>query len=171
MHNKLWGAWHRPDHQPGGIPEGVINFRGGPRPCRGFCKYYSHRKRWATRDFRNSSRKAGHRYWPRWSLGFFLALRKHRCYILSSECGFGQISEQKETHHDRRRSILNTEKQTWVTKEVKTKAKGKNRKRHSVVQRKNENRKKRKRINKCPVLSGVLISARCMPSNKVDSAY
>ena len=75
------------------------------------------------------------------------------------KCGFGQISEQKETYHDGVGQLLNAEKQIWVTREVKTKAKGKNRKRHSVLQKKNEKKnKRRKKTNKCPVLSGVLAS-------------
>ena len=50
------------------------------------------------------------------------------------------------------------EKQIWVIKEKKIKAKGNNRKRPSLVQRKNENWKKKRR-NKCPVLSGDLKSS------------
>ncbi len=44
------------------------------------------------------------------------------------------------------------EKQKWVTREVKIKAKGNIRKRPSVVQRKNEKRKEKRRINKCTPL-------------------
>ena len=57
-------------------------------------------------------------------------------------------------------SFLNKENQTWVTREVKTKAKGNNRKRRNVLPRKNEKTKKRRRTNECRVLSGVLISVR-----------
>ena len=55
----------------------------------------------------------------------------------------------------RRKSFSNKEKQIWVIRGKKTKAKGNNRKRASLLQRKNENRKKKRR-NKCPVLSGDL---------------
>jgi hypothetical protein len=44
----------------------------------------------------------------------------------------------------------NKEKQIWVIREKKTKARGNNRKRPSLIKRKNENRKKKRR-NKCPV--------------------
>ena len=44
----------------------------------------------------------------------------------------------------------NMEKQIWVIREKKTKARGNNKKRPCVIQRKNENRKKKRR-NKCPV--------------------
>ena len=44
--------------------------------------------------------------------------------------------------------FLIKEKPTWVIREVKTKEKGNNRKRPSLVQRKNENEKGRKKINK-----------------------
>ncbi len=47
----------------------------------------------------------------------------------------------------------NKEKQIWVIREKKTKAGGNNRKRPSLIQRKNENRKKIRRKNKRPVLS------------------
>ena len=87
------------------------------------------------------------------------------------ERGFGLISGEKETGHDRRKSIANTEKQTWVIKEGKTEAKGNNRKRPSVVQKKNGRRRKIKRISKFPTASGDLISGKCMSSNKVDSSY
>ncbi len=43
----------------------------------------------------------------------------------------------------------NKEKQIWVIREKKTKAKGNIRKKPSVVQRKNENRKKKRRNNRC----------------------
>ncbi len=46
----------------------------------------------------------------------------------------------------------NKEKQIWVIREKKTKAGGNNRKRPSLIQRKNENRKKIRRKNKRPVL-------------------
>ena len=58
----------------------------------------------------------------------------------------------------RRKSFSSKEKQIWVRREKKIKAKGKNRKRPSVIQRKNENWKK-KRKNKCPVLFGDLKSS------------
>ncbi len=44
----------------------------------------------------------------------------------------------------------NKEKQIWVIREKKTKARRNNRKRPSLIQRKNENRKKKRR-NKCPI--------------------
>ncbi len=44
----------------------------------------------------------------------------------------------------------NKEKQIWVIREKKTKARRKNRKRPCLVQRKNEKRKEKRR-NKCPV--------------------
>ncbi len=43
----------------------------------------------------------------------------------------------------------NKEKQIWVIREKKTKAKGNIRKKPSLVQRKNENRKKKRRNNRC----------------------
>ncbi len=47
---------------------------------------------------------------------------------------------------------LNKEKQIWVIREKKTKARGNNSKRPSLVQRKSENRKKKKeKKNKCSV--------------------
>ncbi len=49
----------------------------------------------------------------------------------------------------RHNSLSNKEKQIWVIKGKKTKAKGNNRKRPSLIQRKNENWKKKRR-NKCP---------------------
>ena len=71
-------------------------------------------------------------------------------------------------------SIPIAEEQIWEIKEVKIKAKGKNRKRHSIVQRRNEKGKskkeKRRKIDNCPVLFGVFVTAKCMPSYKVDSA-
>jgi len=58
----------------------------------------------------------------------------------------------------RRKSFSSKEKQKWLIREKKTKAKGKNRKRPSLIQRKNENWKKKRR-NKCPVLFGDLKSS------------
>ena len=55
----------------------------------------------------------------------------------------------------RHNSFSNKEKQIWVIRGKKTKAKRNNRKRPSLIQRKNENWK-RKRRNKCPVLFGDL---------------
>jgi len=57
----------------------------------------------------------------------------------------------------RRKSFSSKEKQIWVIKGKKIKAKGTNRKRPSLIQRKNENWKEKRR-NKCPVLSGDLKS-------------
>ncbi len=47
----------------------------------------------------------------------------------------------------------NKEKQVWVIRGKKTKARRNNRKRPSLIQSKNENRKEKRR-KKCPVLSG-----------------
>ena len=55
----------------------------------------------------------------------------------------------------RRKSFSSKEKQIWVIRGKKIRAKGKNRKRPSLIQRKSENLKK-KRSNKCPLLSGDL---------------
>ncbi len=52
-----------------------------------------------------------------------------------------------------RKSFSSKEKQIWVIRGKKIKAKGNNRKRPTLVQRKNENWKKKRR-NNCPVLSG-----------------
>ena len=60
----------------------------------------------------------------------------------------------------RHNSLSNKEKQIWVIRGKKTKAKGNNRKRPSLIQRKNENWKKKRRRNKCPVLSGDLKSSK-----------
>jgi hypothetical protein len=46
------------------------------------------------------------------------------------------------------------EKPIWVTREVKIKAKGKNRKRPSALQKKNGSYRERKRTSSCPTLSG-----------------
>ena len=58
----------------------------------------------------------------------------------------------------RRNSFSRKEKQIWVIRGKKTKAKGNNRKRPRLIQRKNENWKKKRR-NKCPVLFGELKSS------------
>jgi len=55
----------------------------------------------------------------------------------------------------RYKSISNTEEQTWVIRGKKIKVRGKNRKRRSLAQRKNEKRKRKRRIDKCPVLYGI----------------
>ena len=54
----------------------------------------------------------------------------------------------------RRKSISSKEKQIWVIREKRIKAKGNNRKRPSLIQRISENWKKKRRINKGPLLSG-----------------
>ncbi len=55
------------------------------------------------------------------------------------------------------------EKRIWVIREKEIKAKRNSRKRPSLVRRKNEKREKKRRTNKCPVLSGDLcvLSAGC----------
>jgi len=52
----------------------------------------------------------------------------------------GQVKEYK--------LFSSKEKQTWVIKEKKIKAKGNNRKKHSLIQRKNGKPRKKRRINK-----------------------
>ena len=60
----------------------------------------------------------------------------------------------------RRRHLENVgsskDKRIWVTRENETKARRNIRKRHSLVRRINEKRKKKRRINRCPALSGDL---------------
>jgi CspA family cold shock protein len=54
-----------------------------------------------------------------------------------------------------------TEKQIWVIREVKIKAKGNNRRRPSLAQRKNENWKKKRRISKYAPLCTVKFQLQC----------
>jgi len=56
---------------------------------------------------------------------------------------------------DRRESFSSKEKQIWVIREKRIKAEGNNRKRPILVKRKNEKGKKRRKINKGPVLFGM----------------
>jgi len=53
-----------------------------------------------------------------------------------------------------RESFSGKEKRIWVTREEEIKAKGNSRKRARLIQRKNENWKKKRRINKCPCGDG-----------------
>ena len=55
------------------------------------------------------------------------------------------------------------EEQIWVIREKEIKARRNSRKRPSLVRRTNEERKKKRRTNKCPVLSGVpcVLSSGC----------
>ena len=50
------------------------------------------------------------------------------------------------------------EKRIWATREKKIKARRNSKKRHSLVRRRNEKRKKTKRTSRCPVLSGEAFS-------------
>ena len=52
------------------------------------------------------------------------------------------------------------EEQIWVIREKEIKARRNSRKRPSMIQRKNENGKKKRRRNKCPVLSGEIKSSK-----------
>jgi hypothetical protein len=56
----------------------------------------------------------------------------------------------------RRKSFSSKEKQIWVIREKRIKAEGNNRKRPRKIQRKNEDWKKKRRINKYPVLFGFI---------------
>ena len=67
-------------------------------------------------------------------------------------------TEHGVSPHSAARSTFKQGEQTWVIREKKTKAKGNNRKRPSLIQRKNENWKKKRR-NKCPELFGDLKSS------------
>jgi hypothetical protein len=60
----------------------------------------------------------------------------------------------------RRNSFSRKERQKWVTKGKKTRAKGNNGKRPSLIRRKSEKRKKKRRTDKCPALSGDLRSSK-----------
>ncbi len=67
-------------------------------------------------------------------------------------------TEHGVSPHSPAQSTFKQGEQIWVIRGKKTKAKGNNRKRPSLVKRKNENWKKKRR-NKCPVLFGDLKSS------------
>ena len=91
----------------------------------------------------------------RWSSGHGGGVWQWRQTILSATLYYRTRGFATTVRHN---SLSNKEKQLWVIRGKKTKAKGNNRKSPRLIQRKNENWKKKRR-NKCSVLFGDLKSS------------
>ena len=126
--------------------------RGRTRNRRAWRNQVGHRQQTVPVCFESSWRNR----WSvlRWSSGHGGGVWQWRQTILSATLYYRTRGFATTVRHN---SLSNKEKQLWVIRGKKTKAKGNNTKRPSLLQKKNENWKKKKR-NKCPVLFGDLKS-------------